>query len=88
MMTSNSAAEKIRAYIREKMLLGREDVEFDNDTHLTESGIIDSFGVIELVSLVEETFNVEFGPDELVTENLASVSKIVRFLNRKNAASN
>lgn len=86
-MTSNSATEKIRAYIRERMLLGREDVEFNNDTHLTESGIIDSFGVVELVTLVEETFNVEFELDEMVPDNLSSVSKIVGFLNRKNAVS-
>lgn len=46
----------IRAYI-EKQFLGGENIKSD-DQELFTSGIIDSFGVLELISFLESTYNI------------------------------
>ena len=35
---------------------------------------------MELVAFVQQTFNVEVGPEDLVPENFDSVNKLVRYV--------
>ncbi|MBL4888859.1 MAG: acyl carrier protein [Candidatus Lindowbacteria bacterium] len=86
-MNRQAASDQIRTHIRGQALLGRDDVTLDDNTHLTESGILDSFGVVEMIAYVEESFEVEFDPNDLVTENLGSIANIVDFLCKKHALS-
>jgi acyl carrier protein len=53
----------------------------DEDS-LQELGIIDSTGVLELVSFLQETFSIEID-DELCPENLDSVSNLTHFVSAK-----
>jgi len=46
-------------------------------------GIIDSTGVIELVSFLEETFEISIDDEELIPENLSSLKNISVFLQQK-----
>ena len=48
-----------------------------------ESGLIDSTGILELVSFVEGKYGIKVADDELVPENLDSVRHIAAFVNRK-----
>ena len=74
--------DKIRDFIVENFLFG-DDQDLKNDTSFLESGIIDSTGILELVTFLDETFNVEIADEELVPENLDSINLIVAFLTRK-----
>ena len=56
----------------------------DNDS-LQELGIVDSTGVLELVSFLQEKFSIEID-DELSPENLDSVSNLTHFVSAKLAA--
>ena len=47
------------------------------------SGIIDSTGMLELIMLVEEKFGIKVADDEMVPENLDSVSNVTAFVERK-----
>lgn len=40
------------------------------------SNIIDSLDVMNIVSSLEETFNMEFEPDDIVPENFESIDAI------------
>ena len=51
------------------------------------SGIIDSTGVLEVVSFLEETFGIVVGDSEMLPENLDSVQNLVAFIERKRSAS-
>ncbi|HOJ14862.1 MAG TPA: acyl carrier protein, partial [Deltaproteobacteria bacterium] len=53
------------------------------DTSLIEAGIIDSTGVLELVEYLESTFGIKIEDEELVPENLETISNILRFLASK-----
>ena len=55
----------------------------ENDTSFMENGIIDSTGILELVTYLEENFGIKIQDDELLPENLDSLNNVADFLNRK-----
>ena len=50
---------------------------------LLENGIIDSLGVLELVSFMEETFGITVMDEELLPENFQSIERLTRFVKNK-----
>jgi len=58
----------------------------DNESFL-ENGVIDSVGMIELVSLLSHDFKIDISDDELTPENLDSIASICTFLQRKGVQS-
>jgi acyl carrier protein len=66
--------------------MGRSNVALDPDVSLIESGIMDSTGVLELVEFLESNFTIRIDDEELVPENLETISNIVRFLRSKGIA--
>ena len=75
-------ARDVRSFILENFLLGRE-AGFRDDTSFLEEGIVDSTGILELVSYLEEKYEIEITEDELIPENLDSVERIAQYLLRK-----
>ncbi|MBN1908299.1 MAG: acyl carrier protein [Pirellulales bacterium] len=75
-------SESLRAFIKENFLFGREP-DFADDDSFLELGIIDSTGVLELVAFLEEQNGFTIADNELVPENLDSVSNILAFVQRK-----
>lgn len=45
--------------------------------NLIDNGIVDSFDVITIVTEIEEAFNIEIDPEDVVTENFETVDRIV-----------
>jgi acyl carrier protein len=74
--------QQLRGFLAENFLFGNE-LEVADDDSLQDAGIIDSTGVMELVTWIEETFGVTVGDDELLPENLDTVNRLTRFLQRK-----
>ena len=72
----------VRHFVVETFLFG-EDEKLKEDTSFLESGIIDSTGILELIAFLEETFGLRFEDDELIPENLDSISNVVSFLRKK-----
>lgn len=56
-----------------------------DDTSLLDQGIIDSTGVLEVTSFLEQEFAIEVGDAEMLPENLDSIGKISAFVARKQA---
>jgi acyl carrier protein len=74
--------EKIRAFVIENFLFGNDE-GLNDDTSFLDEGIIDSTGILELVSFVEEEFSISVEDEELVPENLDSINNVVAYLGRK-----
>ena len=70
-------------FIRDNFIAGRSDVVIENDLSLIEKGIMDSTGVLELVEFLESTYSIKVEDEELVPENLETVTNIVKFLKAK-----
>ncbi len=74
--------DKIKSFIVENFLFGNDD-GLENDTSFLEEGIIDSTGVLELITFLEEEFSIVVDDDELVPENLDSIDNVAAFVIRK-----
>lgn len=60
-----------------------EDDKLQENTSFLESGIVDSTGILELVAFLEEKFSIKMEDEELIPENLDSISNVVKYLQRK-----
>ena len=60
-----------------------DDSSLTDETSLLESGTVDSTGVLEIISFLEERFSIKVADAEMVPDNLDSIGKIVSFLSRK-----
>jgi acyl carrier protein len=48
-------------------------------------GVIDSFGVVEIIMLLEERFGIEFDFDELPADDLTRIGPLSEYVERKSA---
>jgi acyl carrier protein len=60
-----------------------EDQDFSDEDSLLGKSILDSTGILELVSFVEEAFEIKVEDDEVIPDNLDSVRKVMDFVSRK-----
>jgi acyl carrier protein len=73
----------IRNFISEDLLFGDESSQLADEISLTSSGMLDSTGMIELVTFIESQFGLHISDEEMLPENLDSVSRIEAFVIRK-----
>jgi acyl carrier protein len=73
----------IRRFIMEDLLFGDESNRLDDNVSLTSSGMLDSTGMIELVTFIESQFGLQIADEEMLPENLDSVSRVEAFVRRK-----
>lgn len=81
-MTGNHQNAQIREFILGKFPLARKQPLKDTDG-LLETGILDSLGVLDLVSYMEQKFSIVVADDELVPENFQSIDRIAAFVESK-----
>jgi acyl carrier protein len=74
---------EISNFIKKNFLLGAETNIIGDEESFLEKGIIDSTGVLELVSFIEETFNFKVQDEEIIPSNLDSLNKLVTFVGKK-----
>lgn len=75
----------VRTFVVESFLLGDGD-DLISSQSLLDAGVIDSTGVLELVSFLERTYQIRIDDEDLVPENLDSIASIAQFVQRKLAA--
>jgi len=78
----NNVADRIRKFIVERFPLARELDPGDDDS-LLEAGVIDSLGILDMVTFLEESFGVVAEDDDLNPENFDSISSLARFVATK-----
>lgn len=74
--------EQIRQFVRESFFVDA----FDDDQSFLASGLIDSLGILQLVTFVESTFGLQVPDTDLVPENFDSVANIAAYIGRARAA--
>ncbi len=52
-----------------------DEIPYDNS--LFELGYLDSFGVIDIITFLEGTYNIEILDDEITKEKFGSINKMV-----------
>jgi acyl carrier protein len=77
---------RVRQYIVDSILMVSDGEELGDSASLLERNILDSTGVLELASFLEETFEIEVADDELIPANLDTVDGIAAYVERKRTA--
>lgn len=80
-----SLEEKIRNYVLENYLFTDDQSALNSDDSFLEKGILDSTGILEVIYFIEDEFGVSVEDEEMIPENLDSVSKIVKYIGTKQA---
>jgi len=78
-MSSSQLNLQIREFLLKKFPLARKR-QLTDSAPLLESGILDSQGVLDLVSFLEERFAIAVADEELVPENFQTIDRITAFV--------
>lgn len=62
-------------------MVEREEIDFDKS--MVDEGIIDSFGLIEIATFLENEFKISVTEEKMIRPNFGSVHKIVDFVKRE-----
>jgi len=73
---------RLRAFVAKNFHLPDPD-SFDDMTSFIDRGVIDSTGVLELVTFVEAEYGLAVADDEIVPANFDSISALAGFVARK-----
>ena len=76
--------QEIRGYVAEHFLPAGQGLE--DTTPLISGGLIDSIGMLGLISFMESRFGVEFMPREVDAHTLDNLNLIAALIDRKLAA--
>ena len=78
--------EQLRTIIAEKLDANIRREEITLDVPLLEEGLgLDSIMVVALINLIEETFQIEFGEDDLDLGVMADLRTLAQFVVHKQA---
>ena len=80
-ITQEEIGLKVKSFIQDNFIFNGQDI--DSEVSLLGSGTIDSTGILEVISFLEETFGVRFDDKELIAENFDSIAKIQSFMFHK-----
>ena len=70
--------EKIRKILNDI----NEEIIMYEGSDLLEDKVIDSFEVMEIVAALEESFNIELDPDNIISENFANMQSIIEMMKK------
>lgn len=73
------ARHLIRQFIRDSFLVD----DFTDDESFLGSGLVDSLGILQLVSFVEAQYGIRVADTDLIPDNFDSVSKLAAYIERR-----
>ncbi len=71
---------KLREFITDNFLIGSDIEKIDDNDSFMEKEIVDSTGILELTSFVEEDFEITIEDEEMTPDNLDSIEKLSGFI--------
>lgn len=74
---------EVRQFVIDNFLFGEGAEQFSNGDSFLEKGVVDSMGILTLVSFVQEKYGIEVADEELVPDNWDSVKRIAGFVHSK-----
>ena len=77
--------ERVRGFLEENFLYMRPAFQLGDDDRLLERGVVDSMGVAEMVTFIEDEFEIKTSDDDITEANLGSLTAIGRFVIQKRA---
>jgi acyl carrier protein len=82
MHRTSDISNRIRQFIMNRFPLARHQSIIDDDA-LLGTQIIDSLGILELVTFMEEEFKITISDEDLLAENFQSIACLTCFVQNK-----
>ncbi|SFM99784.1 acyl carrier protein [Dokdonella immobilis] len=79
-----SIEQRVRKFLRETFPVANE-TELTAEQSLLESGVLDSIGVLNLMTWLEREFAIYVEDHEVVPENIDGIGALVRYVESKRA---
>ena len=77
---------KIKEFIMTEVNPDLGLTHIDDDEPLIDSGIVDSLGMLKIMSFLDETFGIDLSSEEVKLENFVDVRAICRLVDTQSAA--
>jgi acyl carrier protein len=74
--------ESIVSFIEENFLFG-DKIHVSQEQSLTKNNVIDSTGILEIISFIEHSYNISVHDEDIVPENFDSIQSITQYINTK-----
>jgi acyl carrier protein len=71
---------RLRDYIVEHYAIPPGDADFNDDVHLFDYGYVDSFGAVDLVSFVQDSFGVKVSQADMIAYPMNTINEISTFV--------
>ena len=82
-ITDDSIRHEIIEYVLANHMSPYDKATMPLDESLVELGVLDSYGVIELVSFLEATWSITIADSEITRETMGSINKMVSLIRSK-----
>ncbi|NTU74628.1 MAG: acyl carrier protein [Anaerolineaceae bacterium] len=73
----------LHEYIAQNLLFSEDGFHYDDDASFLGEGIIDSVGVMEMVTFIGQEFGISVLDREIIPENFDSVNKLTQYIRSK-----
>jgi len=74
--------DKITDFFKDNFLV-EMDGSFSEEDSFLDNGVIDSTGVLELVTFLEDEFKIKVADEDIIPENLDSLKNLVNYIKNK-----
>ncbi|MCA9471148.1 MAG: acyl carrier protein [Nitrospirales bacterium] len=81
-MQASVDIESIRKFIVEHIPKARQ-MSIQDDEQLLENGLLDSLGILDVVTHLEEEFGISISDDELTPDNFQSIRTMYQYVQQK-----
>jgi acyl carrier protein len=82
-VSTDQTAQRIRQLMVENLTYSGSWSEVDEDYPLLAKHVIDSLGMLKLVSLIEDEFDVEIDDDDVVPDNWKTIRHVAALVESK-----
>ncbi len=76
---SESVIQEISTFVRDRFRVPETSM-IGVDTELFREGIVDSMGVLTLIAFLEQTFEIQIEPQEMVLSNFETIAAMRDFV--------
>lgn len=83
MASTEDIKKALKEFIAETFMIGDEGEQLGDSDSFMQNGIIDSTGVLELASFIEQEYGFSIEDDEMTPGNLDSLNNLVSYISRK-----
>ena len=77
--TADDYVQRILAYLTDAVLLNPTE-EIPLDKSLLETGILDSYGIVDLLTFIEGEFGLAIPDEDITREKLGSIRKMAKYV--------